>query len=309
MSSTFILWNKAVANTSMRFATSAFQWPAICAPRSFPIRRSPVTRRLASVTHGFNESQRFIRLNFATTANGINVTAPSGPTLAPPGHYMLFILNGNGVPSAAKIVRLDLPLVMEPPTAPAGLQTTSVTKTSINLAWDDTSSNEAGFKIERSTDGLHFTQIALVSANMMSFLSSNLTSGTKYFFRVRAYNAGDNSAYSNVITATTPNDTPDAPIGLTASGITTSSIDLSWTDGSNNELAFKVERSTDGVGFVETGTTAVDITSFTSSGLTIGTKYYYRVRVVLQSPLGQSDSLLLHDTEATTAVQRTTLRS
>ena len=233
--------------------------------------------RLASVTHGFNESQRFSRLNFSVTAGGINVIAPSGPTLAPPGHYMLFILNANGVPSVSKIIRLDLPRVMEPPTAPAGLQTTSATKTTITLAWTDTSSNEAGFKIERSTDGLRFTQIALVSANSMIFSNSNLTSGTKYFYRVRAYNAGDNSAYSNVIDATTPTDTPDAPVGLTASGITTSSIDLSWTDGSTNELAFRVERSTDGVGFIEIGTTAADVTSLTSSELTTGTKYYYRV--------------------------------
>ena len=36
----------------------------------------------------------------------LNVVAPSSPSLAPPGHYLLVILNGNGVPSVAKIVRI-----------------------------------------------------------------------------------------------------------------------------------------------------------------------------------------------------------
>jgi hypothetical protein len=64
--------------------------------------------RLSSVTHGFNMDQRFSRLNFSQTAGGLNVIAPSNANLSPPGYYMLFILNGNGVPSVAKIIRIDL---------------------------------------------------------------------------------------------------------------------------------------------------------------------------------------------------------
>ena len=62
--------------------------------------------RLSSVTHGFNMDQRFSRLSFSQVAGGLNVLAPSNPNLAPPGHYMLFILNGNGVPSVAKIIQV-----------------------------------------------------------------------------------------------------------------------------------------------------------------------------------------------------------
>lgn len=62
--------------------------------------------RLSSVTHAFNQNQRFNRLNFTTTATGLNVTAPADPNLAPPGHYMLFILDDNGVPSVAKIIQV-----------------------------------------------------------------------------------------------------------------------------------------------------------------------------------------------------------
>lgn len=63
--------------------------------------------RLGSVTHAFDASARANTLNFTLSAGNVEVTAPSGPTQAPPGHYLLFILNRNGVPSEGKIVRVQ----------------------------------------------------------------------------------------------------------------------------------------------------------------------------------------------------------
>jgi hypothetical protein len=62
--------------------------------------------RLGSVTHAFDASQRANKLTFAPTSGGVDVTAPANGNLAPPGHYLLFILNRNGVPSDGKIVRI-----------------------------------------------------------------------------------------------------------------------------------------------------------------------------------------------------------
>jgi hypothetical protein len=62
--------------------------------------------QLSSVTHSFNTNQRINRLSFSQVAGGLNVVAPSNANLAPPGHYMLFILNSNGVPSVARIIRV-----------------------------------------------------------------------------------------------------------------------------------------------------------------------------------------------------------
>ena len=62
--------------------------------------------RLPSVTHAYDMNQRFNRLSFTQAAGGLNITAPANGNLCPPGHYMLFILDGNGVPSVAKIVRI-----------------------------------------------------------------------------------------------------------------------------------------------------------------------------------------------------------
>jgi len=63
--------------------------------------------RLPSVTHGFNQDQRQISLaDPQVVSGGMNVTAPADPKVCPPGYYMLFVLN-NGVPSVAKIVKVQ----------------------------------------------------------------------------------------------------------------------------------------------------------------------------------------------------------
>src|SRR6266403_973919 len=76
---------------------------------------------LSSVTHGFNMGQRISRPLFSQATGGLNVTVPSNPNKIPPGYYMLFILNSNGVPSVAKIVQIGgtTPTPTPSPTATA----------------------------------------------------------------------------------------------------------------------------------------------------------------------------------------------
>ena len=62
--------------------------------------------RLGAPTHAFDENQRFQWLSFTADADGLTVTAPTSSNRAPPGHYMVFILNDGDVPSVASIVRI-----------------------------------------------------------------------------------------------------------------------------------------------------------------------------------------------------------
>ena len=62
--------------------------------------------RLGSTTHAFDMNQRFQWLSFAREAGALKVTAPTSRNVAPPGHYMLFVLNEAGAPSAARIVQM-----------------------------------------------------------------------------------------------------------------------------------------------------------------------------------------------------------
>jgi hypothetical protein len=62
---------------------------------------------LGSVTHTFDMSQRANTLSFSRAAGQVRVTTPANARLAPPGHYLLFVLNRNGVPSVGKVVRVQ----------------------------------------------------------------------------------------------------------------------------------------------------------------------------------------------------------
>jgi hypothetical protein len=62
---------------------------------------------IGTVTHAFDFGQRANTLTFTRTATGVDVTAPSGPNLAPPGYYNLFILNRNGVPSTGRFIKVQ----------------------------------------------------------------------------------------------------------------------------------------------------------------------------------------------------------
>ena len=92
-----------------------------------------------------------------------------------------------------------------PPAAPSNLTAQAVSANQINLAWADNSSDEAGFKIERCTGVgcTNFSQVATVGANVASYSNTSLTAATSYTYRVRATNAGGDSAYSNIASATT----------------------------------------------------------------------------------------------------------
>src|SRR4029453_16538415 len=154
--------------------------------------------------------QRISRPLFSQATGGLNVTAPSNPNLTPPGYYMLFILNSNGVPSLANIVAIysttPPPTPTPPPAppeAPSNLTATAVGCQEIDLSWTDNSNNEGGFKIERGTNATSLTQIATVGPNVTSY-QNNLSGGGLRYYRVRAYNAGGDSAYSNTASATAP---------------------------------------------------------------------------------------------------------
>jgi hypothetical protein len=76
--------------------------------------------RLGSVTHGFDQNQRLLSLAFEKMAGALRITAPPTGAVAPPGHYMLFILR-DGVPSVARILRLTAAAPVRPATRPGAI--------------------------------------------------------------------------------------------------------------------------------------------------------------------------------------------
>jgi hypothetical protein len=170
-----------------------------------------------------------------------------------------------------------------PPAAPANLVATTVSSSQINLTWTDNANNENGFRVEQSTDGTNFTQIATLGTNAVSFSVTGLSASTTYFYRVASFNAAGNSAYSNTANATTsapPAPVPAAPSGLTATAVSRSQINLSWTDNSGNESGFRIERckNPNCTNFVQIAQVGANVTAFADTTVNRNTAYNYRVR-------------------------------
>jgi hypothetical protein len=115
------------------------------------------------------------------------------------------------------------------PTAPTALLVAGVTSTTISVTWIDSSTGEDGFEVATSTDGTSYSTALALGRDTQAATLTGLAAGTRYYAKVRAVNVTGNSAYSNVVSATT---TATVALVLSAAGRTDSKFryaDLSWT--------------------------------------------------------------------------------
>ncbi len=184
--------------------------------------------------------------------------------------------------------------------SPTGLTAIPTSSTRVVLTWTDVSTNESGYTIERSTDGVTFTQIGVTGAGtgvrtfndnngtVFNTVTNTLVAGTTYTYRVRAQNTTravtTYSAYSNAATASFTLPAAPTVVAAVQGAVGSGQIIVNWTDNSNNETGFTVQRSllaANGLTWgnpVNAGTVAAGTTSFTDIGLTIGRTYRYQVR-------------------------------
>src|SRR5829696_5787321 len=185
------------------------------------------------------------------------------------------------------------------PNPPSGLIVSVVSSSSLRLEWQDNSSNETSFSVFRCQGNscTPFSSIGSVGADTAIFTNTNLVGGTTYGYYVCAVGKGgrtsapSNTAWSTTLAASptptptptpiptptpTPAPTPASPANLTATAVSTSQINLAWTDMSGNESGFKIQRLINSV-WTQVGTTAADVTSWANDGLSASSTYTYRV--------------------------------
>jgi hypothetical protein len=177
------------------------------------------------------------------------------------------------------------------PVAPSNLTAVLQAGPQVALTWVDNADNETGFVIQRSTDGINFSTIgtfgasAGIGATVVAADATVMPSfvDVTYTYRVAANNTAGNSSFSNTAAAFVPAQ-PAAPSNLIAvngpNKNKARSVVLVWSDNSNNETGFTIQRATNAL-FTQGLTTtnvAANVTTLTQTSLSSNTQYWYRIR-------------------------------
>ena len=207
-----------------------------------PERRRASTRSRSSASlrsrTGFDQNQRFQFLSFTPGAGKVTVQPPATANLAPPGDYMLFLLNAQGVPSIAAIVRLQAAQDTTAPTAPTNL-VASGAPGQVTLSWT-AATDDVGvvrYDVHRSTTP-GFTPSAgnrIAQPTGTGYTDSTVPAGT-FYYKVAAEDlAGNIGPPSNEASATVAGSGPVAAYGFDE-GAGTATADRT-ANGNNGTLA------------------------------------------------------------------------
>lgn len=183
--------------------------------------------------------------------------------------------------------------VTDAPDAPTNLVASFAEGGGVTLSWTDASSGaaaETGFRIERRTGAYVFAHLATTAADAKEYVDHFLYPSTTFVYRVRAFNAIGDSAWSNEASATTSAQVaipplPGAPSQLVATAGGDGANAISWTDNSLDEVRFSLERAEGGETFKPFTITDTDVTALADQDLHPGWPCTYRVRALaLQGP-------------------------
>jgi titin len=234
----------------------------------------------ASNESGFTVEKSTDNSTFAvlSTISTPNTTACDATGLSPGTTYWFRVKAWNSAGSSAPTASVSV-TTLQLPAAPSTLQASPTGFDSIHLTWHDNSSNETAFLIEYSTSSNFLALSSTTSAaNTTSFDIAGLTPGTQYWFRVSSRNANGTSSPCSAVSATTLKPVPP-PSDLTARATSSSLIELDWIDNATDEDEYVVEHSTDGINFaLYYETQAPNIQALDDSGLSPGSKHYYRIK-------------------------------
>lgn len=152
--------------------------------------------------------------------------------------------------------------------------------TTINLAWSQVP-NATGYSVQQSDDSGFVTNIISSNTSTNSAIASGLTAGKTYYFRVMPLGASGTANWSNVAHAATRALT--TPV-IAANGISNTQITVTWPD-IQYETSYSLQYTTNGSSWTSPAPTtisgiAANTTSYTVSGLTTGTQYFFRLQAL-----------------------------
>jgi len=173
---------------------------------------------------------------------------------------------------------------------PTGLVVKAASASAIQLRWNS-DPGATGFIVQRSADGnTGWVLAGLPGRNATSFLDTSLSAGTSYYYRIQAQAATGPSGYSAVAGTAT---LCIAPGNVQWTNCASSTITLSWSNV-YGDSGYTIERSgSKSGGWIQVGSTGMDVNTSTDSGLSSASRYYYRVRAVDSSGASVPSSVVL----------------
>ena len=162
------------------------------------------------------------------------------------------------------------------PAAPTSLVADSISHNTVVLQWEDNSTNEDGFCIERKLNSTgDWYEVKSTEPNVITWTNTDLIEYTDYNYRVFAFNSFGNSDTSAELTVRT-SIAPAA--NLTTEAVSPYQIDLSWHDRSDKENGFLIERKTGGEdAWMEIADVEANQGNYSDTDLTPSTAYSYRI--------------------------------
>lgn len=171
------------------------------------------------------------------------------------------------------------------PNSPSGFSATATSSSTIYLSWNDNSNNETEFELRYSTTPLGPWNPISLNPNTENYTYSGLNANTAYYFELRVCCDSQCSSFqiSDATTDADPCSTPASPSAFSAVATSSSSINITWNDNSNNETVFELAQSTTPLGPWNPTTISANEEDYDATGLNAGTTYHYRLRACCNS--------------------------
>ena len=214
----------------------------------------------------------------ASTATNVVSYAHTGLAAGTQRFYRVKARNSSGSSEYSSTASAQ---TLSVPSAPSTLTASATGPSSIAVTWANVA-DETGYILEVSNSVSGFAPIETqLLADVTSFNHTGLSEGIQYTYRIKAVNSFGESAYSGTASATTPWSVPNAVTNLVATATSSSQVALTWSDVSNNETGFRVERALGtNTTFTVVANLGANSTSYNDSGLAGSTTYRYRVIAV-----------------------------
>lgn len=194
--------------------------------------------------------------------------------------YVKAVDNAGHESGPSNTVIVDTAVDTTPPSAPGGLTATPVGSNQIRVSWTASTDNVgvAGYEVYRSTGSNGpFSLIGSTGGSVCSYLDTGITANVTYYYKVRAYDAAGNSAFSGVVANQADTQKPTAP-QVWALATSSSQVKVTWSGASDNKgvVSYEIYRALGSGSFSKIATD--DSSPYYDSSVAAGKTYKYYVR-------------------------------